>query len=69
MISDVCEIAGWYPEGSTFLERRNEAPPNPDRWEFVGRVADDGVRRKYVNRKTEEFKKGAQNPIQYVNIG
>lgn len=67
VIREIYEIADWYPEGTTFLNRP-APPPKPDRWEFVGRVADESIRRKYINRRTEEFKRGAQNPIQYANI-
>ena len=41
--------------------------PNGDRWEFVGKVAEDKVRDKYLNQSLENYiKKGGQNPIRYT---
>jgi hypothetical protein len=40
----------------------------PNRWEFVGKVAEDRIRRKYVGKSVAHYwPKGAQNPVQYVN--
>jgi hypothetical protein len=67
VVREVYEIRAWLPSGSTFNVRFPHGDTRRDRWEFVGRVADDPIRRKYVNKYTG-FEKGAQNPIAYVNI-
>lgn len=40
-----------------------------ERWEFVGKIADDAMRKRYVGKSVRHyFSAGAQNPIQYVNL-
>ncbi len=39
----------------------------PGRWEFVGVIAEDRVRKRYVNRFVG-FAPGAQNPLSYANL-
>ncbi len=70
VVREVYAIARWLPAGSTFSTRRGgRGVRNPGRWEFVGTVADDAVRSRYVNRYVGHlFMQGAQNPISYVNI-
>jgi hypothetical protein len=41
----------------------------PDRWESVGTIAPERLRKRYVNRYVGHlYSQGAQNPISYVNI-
>jgi hypothetical protein len=63
-------ITGWYPAGSTFNVRRDgRGYSDPDRMEFVGTIAPDSVRNRYINRYVGHlFTQGAQNPISYVNL-
>lgn len=71
IVREVYEIATWVRGGTTmkFGDPDNRAKPSRDRWEFVGRVAEETVRRRYVGRSVGEefFPPGAQNPIRYVN--
>ena len=70
VVREVYSIAGWIPGGST-MQSKGECGPadrTPPRWEFVGRIADDSVRKKYLG-KSVAYKKGARNPIMYVNCG
>jgi hypothetical protein len=68
-VREVYEIEHWVPAGSTFTTRVPKAVRVPGRWEFVGRLAPEPVRRKYLDRDvTAYFRLGAQNPIAYVNI-
>jgi len=40
----------------------------PERWEFVGKVAEEPIRRRYNGKSVAHyFPIGAQNPIKYVN--
>jgi hypothetical protein len=67
VIKEVYEIKQWLPSGSTF-STRSETPPT-DRWEFVGNLAEEHIRDKYLNKSVAHyFPKRAQNPILYVNI-
>ena len=69
VIREVYEIAQWLPAGATM----NTRPPGdilaPGRWEFVGRVAPESLRKRYVDRYVgHTFRQGNRNPISYVNL-
>ncbi len=69
VIREVYEVMGWYPEGSTFQTLPNRNPKESDRWEFVGRIAEEKIRKKYIYRSVAHyFPPASQNPIQYVGI-
>ena len=53
LVREVYEIEKWQPNG--------------DRWEFIGKVAEDKIRDKYLGQSLENYiKKGGQNPIRYT---
>jgi len=53
LVREVYEIEKWQPNG--------------DRWEFIGKIAEDEIRDKYLNQSLENYiKKGGQNPIRYT---
>jgi hypothetical protein len=67
VVKEVYEILHWFPSGAT-MSTRKDAPP-PERWEFVGNIAESSIRDKYLNKSVSHyFHKAAQNPISYVNI-
>ena len=70
VVQEVYEILRWQPAHTTpYRTRQLDAKATRDRWEFVGRCADDKVRSKYVGKSVADyFAKGAQNPITYVNV-
>ena len=70
VIREVYRLERWLPAGSTFNTRYNgRGIKNPARWEFVGTIAEDGVRDHYINRYVGHlFPPGARNPISYVNV-
>jgi hypothetical protein len=70
VVREVYRISHWLPSGSTFnLRRTGRGKNEPDRLEFVGTVADDNIRSRYINRYVGHlFTRGAQNPISYVNL-
>lgn len=63
VIQEVYEILNWYVGGLTMAS--TDRVLEKDRWEFVGRIADDSIRDKYLNKKVNHKD---QNPIKYVNI-
>ena len=66
VVREVYQIEGWFEAGSTFNGRfeGGRAPRRARRWEFVGTIADERIRRRYVNRYVGHlFSPGAQNPI------
>ncbi len=69
IVREVYKIREWLPAGTTLYKTRPEINDYADqeRWEFVGEVAEDAIRRKYLLKSVEEyFPNHAQNPIRYV---
>jgi hypothetical protein len=68
VIREAYKITGWFEAGSTYAHQHaGRAVSRPGRWEFVGVIADDRIRKRYVNRFVG-FAPGAQNPVSYVNL-
>jgi uncharacterized protein len=70
IIREVYSIERWVPAGSTLYRTgvHKKDLHVPGRWEFVGRLADDAVRDKYINKSAENyFTRCSQNPVTYVN--
>ena len=68
IFQEVYEILNWYEAGATF-SIRNGTQSQPDRYEFIGNLASDVIRKKYRYKSIEHyFKKGNSNPIMYVNV-
>jgi uncharacterized protein len=69
IVREVYEISQWLPAGSTLYTRPESEVRVKDRWEFVGRLAPEAIRRRYRDRDVRAyFPSGAQNPIAYVNV-
>lgn len=70
MILEVYEIVEWFPCGSTmrYYDRPEDQREKVEgRYEFVGRVASQNIRQKYVGKIVSGFfSSGAQNPIKYI---
>lgn len=67
VVQEVYQIAQWFPGGST-LYTRNDTD-YPERWEFVGRIAPEPIRKRYLFRSVRRYlPQGAQNPIRYVGL-
>ncbi|MFG0294030.1 MAG: hypothetical protein ACF8MJ_12870 [Phycisphaerales bacterium JB050] len=74
IVREVYRIATWLPSGSTMRLRdaatEGRAPDREGRWEFVGEVADDEIRKRYLGKSVAAyFPPGNQNPVKYVNAG
>ena len=68
IVQEVYEIKGWFPAHSTFNSRKSvQEAETDDRWEFVGRIADDSIRERYKYTDVSEYI-GGQNPIRYIGI-
>jgi hypothetical protein len=70
VVREVYKITKWLSGGSTFNTRwPYDRVVQTDRWEFVGILAEEELRQRYINRYVGHlFTQGAQNPITYVNI-
>ena len=68
LIMEVYRIACWLPAGSTLTGRWDEIDEaHVKRFEFVGNIAPEEVRNKYINKNVARiFKAGSQNPIMYI---
>lgn len=68
VIREVYKIAEWLQAGSTFSTRSPRDVRDKKRKEFVGTIAPERVRKKYLGRSvTGYFAKHNQNPIHFVN--
>lgn len=69
IVREVYRIHDWSRAGTTTYKTRLQEKFNkPNRWEFEGKVAEDNVRKKYLNKSVDRyFAVGSQNPIKYVN--
>lgn len=70
IVREVYEIHSWHPAASTpYKTRPLHDVSYKGRWEFVGEVAPDSIREKYMDCSVSDyFSKGAANPIMYVNV-
>lgn len=70
MVLEVYEIAEWFPAFSTMMYRETDNTFDEKykcRYEFVGKIADENIRKKYKNKSVANiFKKGEQTPIRYI---
>jgi hypothetical protein len=70
VVQEVFDISYWQPALTTpYATRKLDANLARGRWEFIGKRAADAVRQRYRGKSVAHyFKKGAQNPIAYVNV-
>jgi uncharacterized protein len=74
VVQEIYTIQKWQPAGTTPYETAAQQAANEKekwngRWEFIGKVAPDMIRNKYIGKSVEHyFKKGNANPIYYLNI-
>lgn len=68
VVREVYRITEWLPSGSTLRHDRPHGDTRRDRWEFVGVVAEDAIRTRYLNQLVSHyFAKHSRNPVRYVN--
>ncbi len=69
IVREVYQVAGWFPGGSTFTQRTDDEDFAKNRYEFVGRIADEPIRQKYRFKSVAHFfPKGCQAPFRYIHI-
>ena len=67
IVREVYCIEKWLLAGSTPTTRPPEEVNRLDRWEFVGKVAGESIRKKYLLKSVEMyFSKQSRNPITYI---
>lgn len=66
IIREVYTVAGWFSEGTTMYSTRSPNSEKQNRHEFVGRIANDSIRKKFLHKSVGKlWDNGAQNPITY----
>jgi hypothetical protein len=66
VVKEVYEINQWHQELSTeYKSRQPKQTKLKNRFEFVGKVAQDDIRDKYIGKQMPEMH--GQNPIRYYN--
>ncbi|MFC4994239.1 LEM-3-like GIY-YIG domain-containing protein [Rubritalea tangerina] len=70
IVREVYEVSTWLEAGSTFLNKKPSGGRGVEkRKEFVGRVAAEEIRKKYLYKSVSNyFKKGQQFPFTYVGL-
>jgi len=67
VIREVYKITQWLPAGTTMTAFERKHGPEADRWEFVGKLAAEPIRRKYNGKRVKGLGL-SQNPVRYVNF-
>lgn len=70
IVQEVYEIEEWLPAGSTEYDSRGVTrTSHPGRWEFVGKIAPELTRGRYIGRSVAHyFRRGSRAPVRYINI-
>ncbi len=71
VVREVYRVSQWMPAGSSFSTRMTEEDDlrDPERWEFVGTIADETVRKQYIDGSVVHyFGRNVQSPFVYVNV-
>jgi hypothetical protein len=70
VVVEIFLVHNWVEAGTTeYASREFTESEKENRYEFVGEIAEDQIRNKYLGKNIREyFPHGAQNPIRYVNI-
>ena len=66
IIKEVYKIKEWLPAGTIPRSTLPDAETPADRYEFVGEVAKEAIRSKYIEKSIANlYRKGEANPIKY----
>lgn len=66
MIKEVYKVKEWLPSGTIPRPTLPDAETPADRYEFVGEIAEENIRDKYIEKSIANlYRKGEANPIKY----
>ena len=66
IVKEVYKLDGWLPAGSIPRVTLPDKVAPPDRFEFVGRIAEQDIRGKYIDKSLANlYRNGEANPIKY----
>lgn len=63
-IQEVYKVVSWHKAGTTFSSRKTT---QGDKWEFVGQIANDQIRNKYIFKDVSDIT-NKQSSLYYLNI-
>jgi len=66
IIQEVYSVISWHKAGSTFSSREFDTKDS-DKWEFIGKIADEKIRKKYLYKSVSSITK-YQSSFYYLNI-
>lgn len=68
-IKEIYKINSWLPAGTYEYKSRPRSDVEIEgRWEFIGSLAEDKMRKKYIGRTVRNYlPQGMVNPIVYIN--
>lgn len=71
VIREIYRVRSWHPAGTAkYLTRTREEVDIEGRWEFVGELAEEPIRQRYMGVNVSGYlTQGSSNPIQYLNVG
>jgi hypothetical protein len=73
IVREVYSIESWHEAGTTQYQTRDQHElfsTSDGRWEFVGHVAEDSLRTRYLGKSVAGYlKKGFRSPIIGINLG
>lgn len=67
IIQEVYEPVGWFKAGSTFMLNRRPEAKHKERWEFVGHLATDKIRKRYYKKHLGGRIEWGHSPFCYVS--
>jgi len=71
VVREVYAIQNWFPAGTTpysYRDGKADAKKHPGRWEFTGTLADEEIRKKYINKSVAKYLPAhARAPFIYIN--
>mgnify|MGYP000052286496 CR=1 FL=1 len=75
VVKEVYKVNSWCPALTTLYQTRtkkditlNGEIEMDGRWEFLGEVAEQNIRGKYINKSVAFiFSQGSSNPVKYIN--
>ena len=66
MILEVYRVVEWFPAHTTFMEREIGKDVENSRYEFIGRIAEESIRRKYKDKSVFQICKKIYREFTYI---
>jgi hypothetical protein len=68
IVQEVFTIAAWFPQNTTLNTKvLEDINVSTDRWEFVGNIAPEEIRKAYIYKDISDYTTSSRNPLTYIN--